>query len=145
MGKTTTKLTEQLNNTSNLTQFLQINEEHFSNLNLTEYLKKLLEEKHMKKSDVIDRSHITPSYGYDIFSQGKHPSRDKILSLCFGFQLTSEEANHLLHYATLSELYPRIRRDSIIMFALNSHKTIDECNALLNDAKETEIESSSAN
>lgn len=140
MGKTTTNLNAQLKNTKNINQYLESNKEHFTERNLTAYLQKLLIEKKKKISEVIANSNINPSYGYDIFSQGKHPSRNKALALCFGFELSSDEANRLLNYASLGELYPRIRRDSIIIFSLNTHKTIIQCNLLLDRANEAIIE-----
>lgn len=140
MGKTTNNLNSQLKNTKDIQKFLDCNETHFADRNFAEYLQKLLVEKGLKKSDVINRAGINPSYGYDIFSQGKNPSRDKLLALCFGFALTSDEANHLLNYASLCELYPRIRRDSIIIFALDTGKSIVDCNLLLDSSGEEIIQ-----
>ena len=136
MGKTTEKLKLMLKNTKNIEQFIQSNESHFAERNLAAYLEKLLTEKNMKKSDVFKRAGFNPSYGYDVFSQKRKPSRDKALALCFGLMLNADEANHLLNYASLSELYPRIRRDSIIIFALDHNIDIDKCNYLLMDAGE---------
>lgn len=136
MGKTTEKLKSMLKNTRNIEQFIKSNEEHFAERNLAAYLERLLEEKNMKKSDVFKRAGFNASYGYDVFSQKRKPSRDKALALCFGLMLNADEANHLLNYASLSELYPRIKRDSIIIFALDNRIDIDRCNYLLMDAGE---------
>ena len=140
MGETTEKLKSMLKNTRNIEQFIQNNEDHFAERNLAVYLEKLLKEKNLKKSDVFKRAGFNASYGYDVFSQKRKPSRDKILALCFGLMLNADEANHLLNYASLSELYPRIKRDSIIMFALDHHKDIDDCNYLLEDSGEDTIQ-----
>lgn len=136
MGKTTEKLKSMLKNTRNIEQFIKSNEEHFAKRDLAAYLEKLLEKKNMKKSDVFKRAGFNASYGYDVFSQKRKPSRDKVLALCFGLMLNVDEANHLLNYASLSELYPRIKRDSIIIFALDHHLDIDRCNYLLMDSGE---------
>lgn len=139
MGETTEKLKSMLKNTKNIEQFIKSNESHFAKRDLAAYLEKLLEEKNMKKSDVFKRAGFNASYGYDVFSQKRKPSRDKALALCFGLMLNADEANHLLNYASLSELYPRIRRDSIIMFALDHNIDIDRCNYLLMDSGEDTI------
>lgn len=140
MGKTTANLNKQLKNTRDINQYLESNEESFKERNLMEYLNNLLFQKNLTKAEVIRRANIDKRYGYDIFSKGKKPSRNYILSLCFGFELTTDEANHLLNCASLCELYPRVRRDSIISYALDTHKTLIECNLLLDDAKESAID-----
>lgn len=140
MGKTTNNLKEQLQNTNNIQNFLNSNKAHLINRDLSSYLQKLLIEKKMKKSDVINKANLNISYGYDIFSQGKNPSRDKLLMLCFGFELDSDEANHLLNHASVGELYPRIPRDSIIIFCLNKKKSLLKCNLLLESLGETILE-----
>lgn len=139
MGKTTDKLNLLLKNTKNIEQYIKSNEDYLAERDLAGYLEKLLSEKHMKKSELSKRAGLNSSYVYDIFAGRKKPSRNKVLAMCFGFKLNSDESNHLLNYASLSELYPRIKRDSIIIFALDNNIDIDRCNYLLMDSGEEAI------
>lgn len=141
MGKTTENLNSILKNTKDIGQFMEDNESHFAERNLGAYLHKLLKEKNMKKSDVFKRAGgvISASYGYDIFNNNRKPTRNIVIALCFGLGLNPDEANHLLNYASLGILYPRIRRDSIIIFALSNNIDIDKCNYLLMDSGEETI------
>lgn len=139
MGKTTDKLNLLLKNTKDIQQFIESNKDHLAERNLADYLEKLLNKKNMKKSEISRRAGLDSSYIYDIFAGRKKPGRNKVLAMCFGFQLNSDESNHLLNYASLGELYPRIKRDSIIIFALNNNIDIDRCNYLLMDSGEDTI------
>ena len=56
-------------------------------------------------------------YCYEIMSgTPKNSSRDKIILLCFGLNLTVDEAQQLLKKSGYAALYARDSRDSIIIF-----------------------------
>ncbi len=61
----------------------------------------------------------------------KKPSRDKILQLCIGANFTLDETNKALKIGNCGELYPKIMRDSVIIFALNKNLNIVRTNELL--------------
>lgn len=80
------------------------------NKTLSQYLCDLLEEKHLKKSDVIRKGELNESYAYQMFSGVKStPSKDKLICLSIGMDLSVDETNSLLKLAGLSPLYPRIK------------------------------------
>jgi len=99
----------------------------------TEQLTRLLEDKGLTRSDVINKAQIYQRYGYEIFKGTKKPSRDKVLQLCLAMELDTKESQHLLNSAGVSELYLRNQRDSIIYFCIKNHKSVMECNELLLD------------
>ena len=98
-----------------------------------EYLVAIVEEKGLQKADVIRKSNIQTNYAYQIFSGLKIPSRDKLIALCFGLELGLSEAQTLLKYAGYAQLYPRIKRDSIIIKALEKHMDVIDCNITLDE------------
>ena len=110
-----------------------IDETHnfLSTITLAEYLSELIEEKGLKKADVIFQSRIERSYAYQIFSGKKMPSRNKLLALAFGMKLTFEEVQDLLKINSYAQLYPRNNRDNIIIFALYKEQNILELNESL--------------
>lgn len=131
MKKSTEELLNILKSTADISSFINNHSENLTTLPLNEYLSQLLLEKSISKSDCIKKSGLDRTYCYQIFSGAKTPSRDKLLALCFGMKLTTDEVQQLLKQTGYPPLYPRIKRDSMIIFALNRNFSIEDANALL--------------
>ena len=54
---------------------------------LSTYLQQLLEEKHLKRSQVVRMANLNETYGYQIFTGRRKPARDKVLQIAFIFCL----------------------------------------------------------
>lgn len=93
---------------------------------LAEYLQKLLEEKGLKRSDVVKAAGINETFGYQIFTGKRHASRDKVLQLAFAMHLNLRETDRLLQAAGVNELYCKNRRDAIIIFAVNKGYSLQQ-------------------
>lgn len=132
MKKTTEELLKTLKSSS-LTAYLHDNKEELSDNPIAEYLRLTIEEKGLKKADVIKNSGIQTNYAYQIFSGLKLPSRDKLICLCFGMALSFNEAQALLKYSGFAPLYPRNKRDSVIIYALQNKQSVIDCNLLLDE------------
>lgn len=139
MQKSTTELLNELKNFDSFKEYEKINKISMINKTLSQYLCDLLEEKHLKKSDVIRKGELNESYAYQMFSGVKStPSKDKLICLSIGMDLSVDETNSLLKLAGLSPLYPRIKRDSIIIINMNNKKSVVEINEeLYNEGEET--------
>ncbi len=139
MQKSTTELLNELKNFDSFKEYEKINKNSMINKTLSQYLCDLLEEKHLKKSDVIRKGELNESYAYQMFSGIKStPSKDKLICLSIGMDLSVDETNSLLKLAGLSPLYPRIKRDSIIIINMNNKKSVVEINEeLYNEGEET--------
>lgn len=139
MQKSTTELLNELKNFDSFKKYEKINKNSMINKTLSQYLCDLLEEKHLKKSDVIRKGELNESYAYQMFSGVKStPSKDKLICLSIGMDLSVDETNSLLKLAGLSPLYPRIKRDSIIIINMNNKKSVVEINEeLYNEGEET--------
>jgi len=98
---------------------------------LHEYLSALCEHRAVPRVEVIRRSGIDRSYGFQIFQGAKNPSRDKLLQLAIGFDMSYAETQELLKVARSSSLYPRFKRDAAIIFCINKHLGFTETQALL--------------
>ena len=59
------------------------------------------------------------------------PTKDKVVRLSLAMNLTLEECQKALKISGRSALYPRVRRDSIIIYALENQLTIFRCDELL--------------
>ena len=135
--KDTGQLTNELKETNDIEKFVNDNEEHFRNFTLKSYLKYLLDTKQLNKSDVIRDSKLDICYAYHIFSgKNKKPSREKIVAIALAMRLEVDETQRLLYYAGAETLYVRSPWDSVILFALDKHLSVEETNDLLNNLSE---------
>lgn len=111
--------------------YLKQNKKNMIPHNLPIHLELLLEQKRLTKADVVRGSQLNRKYVYQIFSGEKTPSRNKLIALAFGLQLTAEETQTMLKLAGYRELYVRDTWDTIILYALQRGKDILETNGLL--------------
>lgn len=126
-------LNNELRAVSNIGSFLRKNKGNMIPRNLPLHLEMLLEEKKLKKADVVRDSQLNRKYVYQIFDGSKTPSRDKLIAIAFGLHLSEEEAQTMLKLSGNRELYPRDARDAVILFALQRGMTIIKTNDLLYD------------
>ena len=127
MTKQTDELLKELDNTSDINQYLSTNRDELIEQNVAKYLNELLEER-----DNLTSTSLSESYVYEIFRGEKcNPSRNKLLQIAFAMNLDLDSTQKLLKIANVGILYPRIKRDSIIIFALNKKLDFFECEDLL--------------
>jgi len=132
METTTAKLTNILKSPNEITSILQENEDSISSPTLQEYLGDLLSLKEMRRRDVIKRAELDGNYINQLFSGIKtKPGRNQVLSLAFGFGLNLEETDRLLKVAGVGELYPKNKRDAVILHSLENGKTVWGANEML--------------
>lgn len=84
-----------------------------------EYIKRKCQETGVVQEHVIKRADIERTYGHQLFRGLRIPSRDKVIQLAFGFGFDIEETQSLLKAARKSALYPKIKRDAVILFCIN--------------------------
>ena len=117
----TSTLMRKLHKTKMIDTFLLQQESQFEHETFQECLKKHCKAKNVIAERVIARAQIDRTYGHQLFNGTRNPSRDKVLQLAIGLGLTVDETQHLLRCASKSALYPRIRRDAVIIYALKEH------------------------
>lgn len=94
---------------------------------LPDYLFELLAERGMKRADVVRRSGINVTVVYDIFAGKSLPGRDRAIMLAFGLRCSLRETQRILKLAGVSELWPKVRRDAIIIWCIEQGMTRDDC------------------
>lgn len=95
---------------------------------LGEYLEELLEQKGLKRSQVVHMANLNETFGYQIFTGQRNPSRNKVLQIAFAIALSLREANRALEAAGVSSLYSKDRRDAIIIFCLDRGCSLQKVN-----------------
>jgi len=98
-----------------------------------EYISSLCAEQKEVPEHIIQRAGLEKSFGHQLFSGRRSPSRDTVLQLAFGFSLTLNETQELLKIARKSPLYPRVKRDSAIIYCLCHHISFVEAQIILYD------------
>ena len=117
----------------NLEHFLQRNESAYLMTSFSEYLN-LWCRKHLEVPEqVIRRANLEKSYGHQLFSGKRNPSRDTVLQLAFGMNADLAEAQEMLKIAGRSPLYPRIKRDTVIIYCLHNHISLVDTQIILQD------------
>ena len=110
--RNTDDLRSELMDTPDLTTFLAANEDNFSSASAVARLNEMLEKKGLSKAGMSE------IYLHQIFAGRRNPSRSRMLCLCFGLSASLEETQELLRLCGLAELYPKVRRDAIIIYGL---------------------------
>ena len=79
----------------------------------------------------IAAADISKSYAYQVLRGERTPGRDILLRTALVLRLSLKEAQRLLAVGGCGALYPKIRRDAAVIFALNQHMTLLETEELL--------------
>lgn len=95
---------------------------------LGEYLEELLEQKGLKRSQVVHMANLNETFGYQIFTGQRNPSRNKVLQIAFAMALSLRETSRALEAAGVSSLYSKDRRDAIIIFCLDRGCSLQKVN-----------------
>lgn len=114
--KNTDDLRRELQETINLDFFLAENEPNFQNISTAEMLNALFKSRKITKTALAKQAGMSEVYLHQIFSGRRRPSRDCLLCLCFGLSATLEETQKLLKLCGFAELYPKNKRDAIIIY-----------------------------
>jgi hypothetical protein len=132
--ETTDKLTrvlEQIESTDQLREYIDEIEGDLPYSSFAEYFESIEGARSIGKAELIRRSNIDRTYGYQILGGTRQPGRDKIILLCLAAGLSLAETQRGLKLAGESVLYSRRKRDAILMFSFNEHLSISDTQELL--------------
>ena len=121
---------------TDINDYLENNPESFIEINIKEFWADVIKKTGLSKYDIINKADFSYNYFYEVISGRKIPSRDKVIRLAIAVHLSVDDCRKILRYCGYSELYPRIKRDSIIIYALSNEYSLDKTIELLNNAGE---------
>ncbi len=130
---TTEELLKLLYMESSLDRLMNKGSTSFSFPSFPAYITALCRQRQEAPERIIKRANIEKSYGHQIFSGRRNPSRDTVLQLAFGFDMDYEQTQELLKIARKSPLHPRVKRDMVIVFCLQHRYSIVECQIYLEE------------
>ena len=116
--KNTTTLRQELMETASLDHFLSENQAQFTSGNVCHLLDQLFRKRRLSKAALAKQSGMSEVYLHQVFAGRRNPSRSRLLCLCFGLKATLEETQELLKQCGLAQLYPRNKRDAIILYGI---------------------------
>lgn len=129
---TTDELMESLSDENcSLDDYFSDNDDSFVNEDIKEFWENLIAKNGCSKSNIINKADFSYCYFYDIINGRKMPTKDKVVRLSLAMRLTLEECQKALKISGRSALYPRVRRDSILIYALENQLTIFRTDELL--------------
>ena len=134
--KNTNDLQEALMDAPDLNRFLDENRENFNYTSVADSLNQMILKQRISKSALARQSGMSEVYLHQVFSGRRTPSRTRLLCMCFGLQATVEEAQVLLKQCGYAPLYPKNRRDAILLYGLSHKETLFQINDTLFDKGE---------
>lgn len=129
--KTTGELVNELSSVSNIRDYFTHNKEELVYSDFVSRLQQLADRAGYNRSEIAVRAGLDRFYVYDIFRGRKNPSVNKLVCVILALKADLDEAQELFRLAGKSELYARYPRDSVLIYAIQHHLTVDETNELL--------------
>jgi transcriptional regulator with XRE-family HTH domain len=122
---TTDTFLKMLKKTTSIERFIRRNDKDMDRTVLFhEYIADLCKQKNITPESVIKAADIERTYGHKFFNGSRKPTRDKVIQLAFGFGLTFEETQNLLAAAKKNPLHPKVKRDAVIVYALEKKHSL---------------------
>lgn len=121
----------------NLKRFIEENEDGMQSLMFHRYLSEMCRKAGCVPEQIIKQTTIERTYGHQIFNGTRKPSRDKVIQLAFGFGLDVDGTQKLLRAAQKSPLYPRFKRDAVILYCIEHHLSDMEAQNALQELRLT--------
>ncbi len=96
-----------------------------------EYLCEIMSEMEISVPELGNRTLLSRSFTYQICSGERVPTRDIIFRIALSLCLGVDKTRRLLKLANRGELYPKVKRDALIIFALNNNYDLYKTHELL--------------
>ena len=101
---------------------------------LSEQLNRLIAASGAKPADILRRSGLKKAYFYSLLDGSRtNPSRDVLIQLGFGFEMSFDELQEFLKHRGAAQLYPRIARDGVIIYCFQRKMSLVDCDILLSE------------
>lgn len=100
-------------------------------LDFCEYMNQIIDSKHTTRGKVLACTTIQRNYGYQIFDGTKKPNKDKVIQLSLALRLNLHLTNNLLSLSNNGMLYPKVKRDALLIYCIEKNKSVYEANELL--------------
>ena len=131
--KDTNELMNELIHSDNTDEYCSKNAQFMVNDKISIYLNNILENKGLVKSKIIKKTELSEVQCYQIFDGRRKPSRDSLLSICIAMELSLDETQQMLKTGGFAPLYPKNKRDVIIIKGIQNNLSVAQINERLYD------------
>ena len=129
--KNPTELLRDLKRTAAFSDFVKRNSSSLKHSEFTETLNRLYRAQGRSKAELARAAGISEAYLYQICSGARVPSRNRLLCICIGMKAEIEDTQMLLKQCGYAPLYPREKRDAVILHGLMHGKELNSVNDTL--------------
>ena len=116
---------------NDLNTFIKYHADEMEQIPFHIYISNICKSEGQVPEQVIKRSGIERTYGHQLFNGTRNPSRDKVIQLAFGLELDVAGTQNLLKAAQMNSLYPKIKRDAVILYCIENKKGFFETQGAL--------------
>ena len=127
----THELMDFLSRSDSLAVALEFIDDSIPQITLAEHLKALLGRRNISISQLINATNLSKSFVYQLLSGSRSAGRDAVLQIAFALNLSIDETHRLLTLSGNSVLYPKVKRDAVIIFCLNKRLPLVQADELL--------------
>lgn len=120
------RLHQRIKTANSFSEFWEQHKKQIVDQPLSKYLCKLLDEKKLKRSEIVVRTGLDKAYVYQIFAGKRNPSRDKLITIAFGMKLSEDETQRMLRLSGYRELWPKDERDALFLFSIQHGKSLED-------------------
>ncbi len=117
----------------NLERFLQRNESVYLNTSFSDYISSWCKTHQEVPEHLIRRANLEKSFGHQLFTGKRKPSRDTVIQMAFAMGADVPQTQEMLKIARKSLLYPRIKRDTVVIYCLHNHISLLDAEIILAD------------
>ncbi|MCD7883980.1 MAG: hypothetical protein LUI87_09835 [Lachnospiraceae bacterium] len=128
---TTSQLLSVIKKSNNFSEVTETWHDHEEEPVFCHYLYAVMQKHGKTAPDIILESGIERSYFYHVLSGQKTPGRNMVLRISLCLSATLTETNQLLRLSRQGVLYPKVKRDAAIIFAIEKKCTMQQANDLL--------------
>lgn len=111
--------------------YLHNNENDFVFADVKKFWENAVQKSGLSKSNIINKADFSYCYFYDVINGRKLPGRDKIIRLTLTMHLDVDDCQEALRLCGKSALYPRVKRDSVLLYAISNGYSVYQTNELL--------------
>ena len=105
--------------------------EHMDAGQFNEYLAGLISDRNITTREFIIKTLLSRSFTYQILSGDRIPSRNILLRIAVSIGMSVDETQRMLKLADRGALYPKVKRDAAIIYALSNKYSLYETDELL--------------
>lgn len=135
----TKQLMRLLKENASFDKVMEVAGDAMGGITLTSCLLKHLHDSGLTIAQAADAAMLSQSFAYQVFSGARKPGRNTLISIALALGFNLHDTQRLLILAQRGELYPRVRRDAAIIYAMEHGFKLSQAEELLREIGEESL------